>query len=247
MYCAHNVPSDDRGEVMQANQLKSQVVSLKQLTPTILEVTCQPEQAVSFQPGQYMELAFPRLETDQEDAFWPMAIASAPEDETLSFAIRQSPGSRTAPYLAQLQVGNTIKLKGPQGSFVFQSTPGREICMIGTGTGFAPLRSMMCAATFQAQRPTTTVLLGVKNEEELLYKEELEVMDFVTLIPVLELPGDTWQGAKGWVTDVLAEASTSLNWSATDFYLCGQSEMHKAATSILLERGVPESAIFPAW
>lgn len=226
--------------------IKGTIRKKHQLTPSIIELTCATDTPLAFQAGQYLELSFAPLQ-DEEVPFWPMAIASGPEADELQFTIRVSETSRLHPYLTQIDADDAIYFRGPKGAFAYHPKPGRHVGMIASGTGIAPLRSMIHSKAFRETAPPTILLLGVDNEAELMYMDEWDAYEHLTVIPILFQPDANWTGERGWNTDFLAAQADLYSWDNTDFYMCGQPEMMKTATEILQSRGVPEHAIFPAW
>lgn len=218
------------------------VIRIEQLTPSTLGVHCTCENMFDFEAGQYVELSFPPLD-DEERQFWPMALASGPQDDAILFTIRQSETSRVMPYLRKLEVGQSVHMKGPKGSGLYASKANRKIGMIATGTGFAPMRSILQSSVFQERNHETIILLGVDHQEEILFASELDAQSNVTLIPVLYQPKEGWTGETGWVTDVLESKTELFDWEQTDFYLCGQRAMTEKAKELLLNYGVQEEAI----
>jgi len=232
---------------MEATTVAARVRAMRMLTPSTLELVLTPDGPFAFEAGQYVELAFPPASGEGgERPFWPMALASAPHEPALTFCIRQREGSALLPYLQALAPSQEVLVRGPFGRFGYRSAGDREVGLIATGTGIAPIRSLLHSQAYQLHSPKTIMLFGAMTPDELPYEEELRALPQMLLIPVLSHADETWTGERGWVTDLLVSPEAPFAWEKTDFYLCGQPEMQAAATSALRERGVPDAAIFAA-
>ncbi|PSJ20353.1 benzene 1,2-dioxygenase, partial [Halomonas sp. ND22Bw] len=87
-----------------------------------------------FLPGQYVNILVPGTEATRSYSF-----SSGPEVASASFLVKITPGGLMSEYLSQrAQVGDTLELTGPMGSFFLRSGQRRALLLAG-GTGLAPL------------------------------------------------------------------------------------------------------------
>lgn len=136
--------------------------------------------SITFQPGQFMTFDLPIHE--KKNRRWrSYSIASAPDSgNTLEFVIVRMDGGAGTRYLFdEVKVGDTLLLRGAQGSFVLPAdADGRELCFICTGTGIAPFRSMlhdMHTKGTQRQAPMH-LIFGTRLSENVLYRSEMEAL-----------------------------------------------------------------------
>lgn len=118
-----------------------------------LQFTRPDEPKWTFAAGQYMifHLSYP--------ADHPLrrlySIASPPENTTsLDFIIQKVPEGKGSPHITNLKPGETIKLQGPAGAFTFRQTP-RDKIFLATGTGIAPIRSMLLSKLMSPPKKET--------------------------------------------------------------------------------------------
>lgn len=178
------------------------------------------------------------------------SICSAPEDpRALCVAVDVQPGGPGSRYFAGLRPGDALKFQGPYGAFVIRDDALPHLLFIGTGTGVAPLRSMIhdLEAKGQGGRPMT-LLFGVRFDDDLMYHDEFLAMaakhpDTFTYHPTLSRPAENtaWRGLTGRVTAILPQVVSNLE--GTTAYLCGSKEMLKDVTEILTGMGMDKKQI----
>jgi len=108
----------------------------------------------------------------------------------------------------------------------------------------APFRSIAFSQQFKENPPESSLcLLGVRTEDEIIYKGEMESVGIPTVYAVSK-PTPGFDGHHGRVTDYLKSLPTSWVWHTTDFYLCGNGEMVTEVSNLLRGGyGVPEKSI----
>src|SRR5207248_374581 len=138
----------------------------------------------------------------------------------------------------ELKVGEKFRGYAPYGDFTYKTKGNRHACFIATGTGVAPFRSMAFSEPFNAERPlSTTCLLGVSYESELLYDQEMSANSAIRWIPAVSRPTGDWKGFKGRVTDYLRSLGVDFPWLETEYYLCGNGAMIDETKLLLAGKG----------
>ncbi len=187
-------------------------------------------------PGQYHRVRAP----SGEDATF--AIASVPGGRHFEYLIRESDG--VAGEITALQAGASLKVGMPEGpGFPLHHAHGRTLLLIGTGTGFAPLRSVILSILqHRKQFGEVHGAWGVLTPAHLAYGKELEAWkkDGIHIVPTVTTTSDGWKGAVGQVQALLP----TLPMTNAAAFLCGQNEMITEVTSLLEERGVPTDRVF---
>ena len=96
-------------------------------------------EALVFAPGQYVLLKI-------ESAFRQYSISSSPSHgTTFELIVEFIPGGLASTYLGALGEGDSASFKGPAGIFTLKHTPTPKI-FLATGTGIAPVKSMVISA-----------------------------------------------------------------------------------------------------
>ncbi len=189
------------------------------------------EYPFDFQPGQFVMLHLP-IESKYQNRSY--SIASPPYgDNTFELAIILNPKGLGTPYLWEnIEIGSAINVSKPLGKFILQEPIEEDICFIGTGTGIAPLRSMILHI-FNNNIPYKNIYLifGNRWEKDILYSKEFkelaEAHNNFNFIPVLSRDNPGWTGKKGYVHEVYQEIFSDKR-NAT-FYLCGWKDMLRDA------------------
>lgn len=205
----------------------ARVLSNRQLSATGYELKLSRDGA-EFQAGQLLTVHGADLLHDRT-----YTIASGERDESLCILYRLIPSGRLTPHLAGLQSGDTLKVSAPYGEFVLRD-PARPVVFIATGTGIAP-----CIA-YRRTYPqlNLTVLHGVRSEDDLFYRAELEAgTAYHACVSGPAGPASF----KGRVTACAARLAFPPE---AHFYLCGANEMFYEMRDLLEARGIPLANVF---
>jgi ferredoxin-NADP reductase len=209
------------------------------LSPTVRELSFERLDGApfAFEAGQWVTLVLPLAEGEIRRAY---SIASSP-DGTAHFDLAVTyvdagPGST---YLHRLEPGAMLKAIGPQGFFTRDADDAPAL-FVGTGTGVAPLRSMLHAAIDRGSSAPLCLLFGVRNRQEILYRQELEALarshPHVRLEVTLSRPDADWQARRGYVQLHVRELYASLaarSQKAPHAYVCGLERMVGAVRELL--------------
>ena len=205
-----------------------------------LEMVLVEPKDLSFKPGQFISFEVPK-EGFPAPVVRPYSIASPPAQQgrvTLVFnLVVGGPGST---YLYGLRVGDRTTFKGPAGSFYLKDDGTRDLLFVATGTGIAPIRSMILAQLERGTSQAVTLFWGLRSQRDLYYQEEFQSLagqhprfSFVT---TLSKPEAGWTGATGRVTALVQDRITSVR--NLTVYLCGNSGMIQEVTALIQARGL---------
>jgi ferredoxin-NADP reductase len=220
------------------------VQRVRMLTPTVFELAFDVPEMFVFEAGQFISVVIPGAGPAGRDLRRAYSIASPPEVRPIELCVKLIDDGPGSPYLRDLQAGDTFRSFAPYGNFVFKPKQERHACFIATGTGIAPFRSMILSKSYQESPPIGAwCLLGVRDESELLYTQEMSRALSLKWIPAITRPGAGYTGFKGRVTDYLRSQSAEFPWLETDYYVCGNGEMIREVKELLLARGVTKESI----
>jgi ferredoxin-NADP reductase len=222
------------------------------LSPTVRELSFERLDGApfAFEAGQWVSLVLPLAGGDARRAY---SIASSP-DGTARFdlAVTQVEAGPGSTYLHGLEPGATLQAIGPQGFFTrpLGDAPPSGL-FVGTGTGIAPLRSMLRAALNRGSSSPLCLLFGVRSQQEILYREELEALarthPRVRIEVTLSRPDGGWQARHGYVQLHVRELYESLakeGRGPPHAYVCGLERMVGAVRDILRKQmGLPRELV----
>ena len=195
---------------------------------------------IKFKPGQFISFEMPHPQTGHL-VTRPYSIASQPSrSDVITLLFNLVPGGPGSTYLFGLKEGDKTHFKGPAGNFYLREDPGRELLFIASGTGIAPIRSMLLANAERPDPRPSTLLWGLRSQRDLYYQKEL--VDLIrqtrTLkaVTTLSRPDPGWSGESGRVLRLIEERIASVK--NLSVYLCGNSAMIADATSLLQKKGL---------
>lgn len=215
------------------------VVQNELLSPSVIGLTlaCAEGRPFAFVPGQWVNLhVATALAADIEKR--PYSIASAPDPvhpERIELAVTLVEDGRVSSALHATKPGDKLDMDGPYGFFTRDDHADEDALLVGTGTGVAPLRSMLQAALAAPSGPRLTLLFGCRTQADLLYRSEIEALtrqhERFRFEPTLSRGEPSWQGRRGYVQTHLEELIPRLG--RPHVYVCGLSNMVNAVRSVL--------------
>jgi len=231
---------DDLGDVVLpiAKTLPCRINAIDRLTHDVVRVFLRlpPSADFRFIPGQYIEVIGPQGIRRS----YSLANACSTE-KLLELHIRALAGGAMSHYwFNQAQPNDLLRLNGPLGTFFLRETAGVNLIFLATGTGMAPVKAMLesMPTLLPDQQPkSVTVVWGGRQSHD-LYLDVAEIPGSHTYIPVLSRPSDAWNGATGYVQDVLLASKPDSAKSVV--YACGSDAMIQSAKNRLVQAGLPE-------
>lgn len=230
---------------MAVRPFRAKVLKIRHLTRNIREMTLQMLEPLelSFRPGQSVAVTVPDPNSGSSLLRY-YSLASPPHSsKQLVLLLNSHDRGKGSTFLLENEIGSDLEMSGPYGSFTLQHEIDRELFFVGTGTGIAPLWSMMATLLAQPSVQPITLLWGLRSESDRYYLHELESWKTqhknFSYVLTLSQPSSGWQGETGRVTDMLQALSTVDHLAV---YVCGNGRMVKEVTNLLNKKG--ECAIY---
>jgi CDP-4-dehydro-6-deoxyglucose reductase len=176
----------------------------------------------AYAPGQYMNVLMP------DGAHRSFSMASTPRGNLVDFHVRRIPGGRfTDGTLRSLSRGDRLDVEIPLGEFRYHAEDYRELLMVATGTGLAPIKAILESLLGDEDCPPVALYWGMRTESDLYLADEIrswaEQLYEFRFVPVLSRAGAAWPGRRGHVQDAVTQDFTDL--SAHSIYMCGSPLM----------------------
>ena len=219
----------------------AEVTGFRDLTHDVREIyfrLSEPPQ-IAFKAGQFVSFEI-MPPGGQRPVVRPYSIASPPrQSDTLTLLLNLVPNGPGSNYLFGLRPGDKVQFKGPAGAFYLRDVD-KNLLFVATGTGIAPIWSMLFHLFDQPYAGRATLFWGLRSQRDLYYQDELETLARThpnfTFVTTLSRPEPGWTGVSGRVTRLVEERVTSV--AGTAVYLCGNSGMIKDVTGIINSKGL---------
>jgi CDP-4-dehydro-6-deoxyglucose reductase, E3 len=202
-----------------------ELVQARALSPSVRELVfeARDDQPFDYEPGQWFKFYL-----DGSGLARDYSIAAAPHDGRLVIAVTRVESGPGSMMLHSMPLGTRLWVHGPNGLFVRDEPLWAQPALyVGTGTGLAPLRSMLLAELARGGQAPQVLLFGCRTEDEVLYRDELEALagrhPRFSYQVTLSRGSNAWTGRTGWVQAHLAEALRGM--ASPHVFICGLSAM----------------------
>ena len=234
---------------IQVRMLPARVMEKEFLSKHVVRLVLRlpKTQRLQFLAGQYVDVL---LSGGKRRAF---SIASCPSLENeIELHVRHIEGGGFTGYVfEELKERDIMRFEGPLGTFfVRNDRPERPMIMMGGGTGFAPIKSMVENLLEHDNRRQIDLYWGARNADELYlddlparWASEYEHIRYHRALsdPDADANAD-FEAYYGLVHDAVAKNHPDL--SGFDVYMSGPPAMIEAAKQAFLGLGLPEDRLF---
>lgn len=219
--------------VVGAKTYPARIDRLQRLAPDVLRVVLRlpPGADFSFLAGQHVELSGPK------GVRRSYSIASDPASaQRLELQLRRVNGGRFSSYwFEHARPNDLLRLRGPLGTFFLRPWSGLHLVFLATGTGMAPVQSMLAQLAAAPVPPRSATLYWGGRTPPDLYVDPTHAFGSriagLRVVPVLSRADPSWPGARGHVQDVLLAERATLH--DTVVYACGSARMVEDARARL--------------
>jgi CDP-4-dehydro-6-deoxyglucose reductase len=214
----------------------------------VLRLRLPMNRKLNFLAGQYLDVLL------QGGGRRSYSIASTPQVGgigEIELHVRHYPGGQFSDRLfAAAPPAGMLQIEAPLGGFFLRDEGTGPVILLATGTGFAPIQSMVEDAirSGRAAREGFHVYWGAREAAD-LYRLERAMQwaseaPGVRFTPVLSgPPPQGWTGARGHVQDVVLRDFADL--AQAQVYACGSEAMVESARRALVDgRALPEERFF---
>ncbi len=223
------------------------VESYRPLNLSVAEVRFYVDkQDFAFRPGQYVIFHIPDAPRVVRRSY---SISTPPSDRRhFEICVRAVAGGYGSNYVHRLRPGDRLQVEGPYGDFVLDEESERDIIMIATGTGMAPIKSMLMHLLDKRSKRKVRLFFGLRHESELFYTDLLRGLaahypTFEYWITLSQAGPDRWAGPLGRVTELIDAHLSADDVDRSEVYLCGGRPMIESCSARLRARGMGADAI----
>jgi ferredoxin--NADP+ reductase len=226
---------------MTTKWLEGKVIENRHWTETLFSLRVEGA-PLSFEAGQFVRIA---LDIDGQRVARPFSMVNAPGDPVHEFYGIVVPEGPLSPRLARLEAGETLYVApNPAGFLVLSEVPDAEtLWLVSTGTGIAPFISILRTETPWRRFRNVVLVHAVRHARELVYRDVVQQMPklrYVSVVSREDIPGSLRGRIPALVRDGRLEAAAGLKLApeTSQVMLCGNPDMLKDTSAVLMERGM---------
>lgn len=157
------------------NQFHCKVTGVTHWTPDgLFSFTIERPQSFRFEPGQFVMIGLP--DENGKPIMRAYSVASPSWEDHVEFLSIKVPDGPLTSRLQKIKPGDEILMGNkPTGTLVHSAlTPGKNLFLMGTGTGLAPWMSLIRDPETYKKFEHVYVCHGVRHADELAYRDYLE-------------------------------------------------------------------------
>jgi phenol hydroxylase P5 protein len=238
-----DTPPNGGPQLYPVRDFSAYVVSIEECAQETRRIILELDQPLDFVAGQYITLRVP--ESNLRRSY---SLANPPTDRRrIELHVRLTPGGEATDrwLFRSVELGDQVDVSGPYGSFLMRTDRLEPAIMIAGGTGLAPIKSMIRHVLERGHAQQMHLLHGARRRDDLY-----DVEFFSQLVETYPaqfdytpcLSEERWEGAQGFVTDVLASRYQRARGHVA--YVSGPRGMVEAATRALIAARVPSRDIY---
>jgi CDP-4-dehydro-6-deoxyglucose reductase len=200
---------------------------------------------MKFLAGQFIEFL---LKDGTRRSF---SMANPPHDaELVELHVRRVAGGKfTEHVFEKMKERDILRFEGPLGVFFLREESPKPVVLVASGTGFAPIKSLLEDAFHRGLKRPMTLYWGGRRPKDLylntLAEKWASEHAAFKYVPVISdaLPEDQWQGRTGFVHRAVMQDFPDL--SGHQVYACGVPIMvDSARRDFTAARKLPEDEFY---
>ena len=200
-----------------------------------------------FHAGQYVVMTLPELTfPDNRRGIRSFSIASAPYEDTLTFAMRIT-DSGFKKTLNALPIGGTVTVTQAIGHFVLDETVRPVVFLIG-GIGITPARSILRQAVYDNNKRPFFLFYSNRHPEDASFASELQEFPTLNYRCIDTLTNQEaadrcdWQEERGYICESMLQKYLT-NVTDPMYYIVGSPTFAKAMIDMLTTMKVNKESI----
>ena len=221
--------------------INAQIVDIVDESPTIKSFFIEPEEAIPFKTGQFVELTLPG---EGEAPFTPSS--SPNQADRMEITIMKA--GRITSMLHGCKKGQQVGIRGPYGNgYPIEMFTGKEVYIVGGGVGLAPIRSLLLTLIDRIKDYKRVVCrFGARTPEDFIYKNTLfgewQKIDGLEIKLTVDEANGQWKDNVGVVTTILKPGDVYIQNAVA--IVCGPPIMMKFASFELSKQGFKAEDIY---
>jgi CDP-4-dehydro-6-deoxyglucose reductase len=215
-------------------KLPTRVISIEIRAPDvkILQLQLPANDPLRYRAGQYIEFIL------RDGSRRSYSMANGPDSMTgppsIELHIRHMPGGKFTDHVfGAMKEKDILRMEGPFGSFFLRDDSDKPIVLLASGTGLAPIKSIIEHMQAKAITRPAVLYWGCRSVADLYLHDwalqAAQSMPNLRYVPVLSepKPEDAWVGRTGFVHQAVMADLPDL--SGHQVYACGAPAMVESA------------------
>ncbi|MBU2531924.1 MAG: 2Fe-2S iron-sulfur cluster binding domain-containing protein [Alphaproteobacteria bacterium] len=170
-------------------RLRGRLAAMHNLAPDIVEVTLSLSERLEILPGQYCRFRFQGYPVR---TFSPTApLTGICRDNLIRLHVQRQRGGTVTPQIGrEIRPGHPVRIDGPFGSAYLRPGSRQRLVLLASGTGFAPIWSIACAAL--QERPGRQIILiaGARSRKTLYITPAIRLLNSYPGVTAMAYLGD---------------------------------------------------------
>jgi len=236
---------------------QAQILEKRQLTEHVYLLRFKAvDLDYTFLPGQYTIFHMPQGDGHAARRLYSMASPASQKD-AFELIVEILPNGIASAHFMNMQIGETVTAQGPAGMFTLNPDPADSV-FLATGTGIAPIRSMIYHLIENRSNNKIYLFWGASNMKDTYLFDEFKQLaesspnfmflncisreqDLSCVINTL----DHKYYAIGRVNDAGIEKVEAIanNLNAHHYYICGGTKMVEGMKEYLTGKAIPKEHI----
>ncbi|MES2825473.1 MAG: 2Fe-2S iron-sulfur cluster-binding protein [Pseudomonadota bacterium] len=231
--------------------LPCKIDSLIKLAPDVLQLFLRlpPKNNFVYLAGQYIDVIAKNGVRRSYSIANALPVNSVGENQNaphkVELHVREvSDGAMSHYWFNEAKANDLLRLEGPLGTFCFHEKAQQNIIFLATGTGIAPIKSMLeYLDTSQTQTHSKNIYVywGGRTPNDIYWQPIFANLN-VHFHPILSQANEHWEGRRGYVQHALLADNIDISDSVV--YACGSDKMIHAAKDLLMAYGLNPKNFF---
>lgn len=235
---------EDLGDIVLYDKkiVPAKINLIEKITKDIIKVVFRlpPNSNFKFNSGQYVNLI-----KDGVSRSYSIANNSISNNQLEFFIKNYKNGLMSKYWFEEAKLNHLLRIEGPLGSFFLRDTVKKNIVFLATGTGIAPVKSILEKIKLSQNKyvdKTFWLFVGARYKKDLFWNPESLDIQNLKYIKVLSQETENFVGFKGYVQD--AVISKKIDLADSQVYACGSNMMIQSAKKVFIENFLEENSFF---
>lgn len=218
----------------------ARINKIEKKTDQIIEIDLRlpPTANLTFLEGQFIDII------GHQGVRRSYSIANSNNEKQIKLFIKKVENGALSQYwFNEAKENDLLRIEGPKGSFFFRE-PKKNIILLATGTGIAPIKSILDKLSEAPElfgNTNLSLYWGNRKIEDFFWQPDYALLK-VNYTPVLSRNNKEWQGQIGYVQDKAIKNKSNLG--NTQIYACGSLEMIESAKALFLANALEEKHFY---